>query len=175
MSAFTETCYEPIIGEELSRFLCGNMWVDDRGHPIAFKKDGTVEVYSEYHEKMIRSGGDYTTQKAAFRPGYDSYYGSFAKDCGEKGVCHTWDQCSNLTDGPAVVYVGEHVFISNLKRDHDLGHVKGVFPVVAKDKLYLYVINGRGRDRKPIIFAQCDAPENHAEIEKVRERDVARS
>ena len=54
--------------------------------------------------------------------------------------------------------------ISNLKRDHDLGHIKGVFPVVAKDKFYLYVINGRDRDRKPIIFAQCDAPKNQEAI-----------
>jgi len=69
-------------------------------------------------------------------------------------VCKTWDNEYNLTDGPDKVYVGEYVFMSNLKRDHDL-HPMGVFPVVSKDACYLYVINGRGKDRRPIIFAQC--------------------
>ena len=154
MSDFTETCYQPIIGEELKRFLCSNKWIDSRGNPIIFNEDGTMEVYSEYHQTMIPQGGQYMTRFAAFRPGHDSYYGCSATDLKEKGVCKTWDNEYNLTDGPDKVYVGEYVFMSNLKRDHDL-HPVGVFPVVTKDACYLYVINGRGRDRKPIIFAQC--------------------
>ena len=111
MSSFIETCYEPIIGKELSRFLCdnNNNWKDDRGNPIVFKDDGTVEVYSEHQKAIIKAGGEYTTQQAVFLPGYDSYRGSHVTDCGERGVCHTWDQCYNFTDGPDVIYVGEHV------------------------------------------------------------------
>jgi len=82
MSGFIETCYQPIIGEELTRFLCINKWIDSRGNPITFNEDGTMEVYSEYHQKMIPLGGQYTTQFAAFRPGHDSYYGSRATDLG---------------------------------------------------------------------------------------------
>jgi hypothetical protein len=156
MSGFTETCYQPIIGKELTRLLCGEAWIDSHGKPIRFMDDGTMEVYSEYHEKMIPQGGQYTPIFAAFRPGHDSYFGSSVTDLKEKGVCHEWDnEYYNFTDGPVKVYVGEHVFLSNLKRDYDL-HPVGVFPVVDKDACYLYVLNGRGRDRKPIIFAQCE-------------------